>query len=95
MALFEKGRAKTGGRKRGSRNKSVYKFRDRLEAQGVDFEGALAEAIKTKDVELIKALQSLLPYLQPKLKEREAPAEEPESTPEEEASTEELLSLLK
>lgn len=72
-----KGSPKTGGRKKGALNKASLRFRDRLESNGVDLEKTLAEAIIAKDIELIKALQQLLPYLTPRLKEQEKTTPQP------------------
>lgn len=90
-----KGSLKTGGRKKGALNKASLRFRDRLESNGVDLEKTLAEAIIAKDIELIKALQQLLPYLTPRLKEQEA-EQEAQPTPEDQLpnDTASLLSLI-
>jgi hypothetical protein len=90
-------RPKTGGRKKGQPNKATKKFREMLATNGVDFEQELAKAIITKDVELIKALQTILPYLQPKLKEQEQPAQptQPANPPQAAAfPTAKLLTLV-
>lgn len=71
-----KGTPKTGGRTKKTCNKATEKkrdFRERLESQKIDLETELAKAILSKDVDLIKALGSLLPYLTPRLKESDAP----------------------
>jgi hypothetical protein len=96
---FEKGKPKTGGRKKGVRNKTTLKFRDRLEANGVDIEQELAKAILSGNVDLIKALQSLLPYLQPRLKETDSAAQPtPKASLDAEVESlneEDLLNLVK
>ncbi|HEY9661957.1 MAG TPA: hypothetical protein V6C65_26170 [Allocoleopsis sp.] len=88
---------KTGGRKKGTPNKQTLKFRDLLEKNSVDFEQQLAQAILTKDVDLIKALKDLLPYLQPRLTVEVSAT--PEPTPEgpdlSDVSTADLLKLVK
>jgi len=62
-----KGQPKLGGRKKGTPNKKSLRFRDLLEENKVDFEVELAKAIVTGNVDMIKALKDLLPYLQPKI----------------------------
>jgi hypothetical protein len=62
MALFEKGRAKTGGRAKGARNKISTAF---LEALAKDFEDHGEAAIKIvrieKPAEYVKVIASILP----------------------------------
>ena len=62
MALFEKGRAKTGGRAKGARNKISTAF---LEALAADFEEHGEAAIKImrveKPTEYCKIIASILP----------------------------------
>ena len=62
MALFEKGRPKTGGRAKGARNKLSAAF---LEAFAADFEEHSAEVIRIMRVELpteyVKAAVNLMP----------------------------------
>ena len=96
--LFQKGKPKTGGRKKGTSNKSTLRFRDRLEAHGVDLEEELSKAIKAGNIELIKALQSLLPYTAPRFKDIETPQDTDEEATERtsnERSTADLVSLVK
>lgn len=74
-----KGTQKTGGRKKGSPPKKavlIEGFRSRLEANDVDIEKALSQAILRNDIDMIKALTGLMPYLTPRIKEAEANAPE-------------------
>jgi len=75
-----KGSEKTGGRQLGSQNKRTAdkaKFnRDlhaRLKAFGCDIDEEMAKAIFQKNYEMVKALQGLLPYVQPKWKDADMP----------------------
>jgi hypothetical protein len=62
MAIFEKGRPKTGGRAKGARNKISTAF---LEALAADFEQHGEAAIKSmrveKPAEYVKVIASILP----------------------------------
>lgn len=69
------------GKKKGTKNKKTLRLRDLLEDRAVDFEGELAKAVLAKDVEMIKALKDLLPYLQPRIKEQAEEGPQP-SVPE-------------
>lgn len=86
-------RQKTGGRTKGTPNRKSLLFRDRLASVGCDIESELAKAILGRDVIMIQALASLLPYLTPRLKESELPAPPP---PEVDAGhpTSELVSIV-
>lgn len=98
---FEKGkpRPKNAGRKKGTPNKKTERLRDLLSENGCDLEAELAKAIINKDIDLIKALSTILPYLQPKLKE--ADNSPTQAQPEEDApslsevSTADLIKLVK
>jgi hypothetical protein len=83
------------GKKKGTKNKKTLRLRDLLEDRAVDFEGELAKAVLAKDVEMIKALKDLLPYLQPRIKEQEEPAK-PEVEPDDsdDLSDDELIQEL-
>ncbi len=94
----KKKRPKTGGRKLGTPNKKSAVFRERLESHGCDIDQALAKAILARDYEMIKALQTLLGYFVPKLRDIEPtqhPASPPAPDPTVQASTESLLALVK
>ena len=78
--VFIKGAPKVGGRKAGVPNKRTedkVKFnRDlhaRLKAFGCDLDDEMAKAIFSKNYEMVKALQGLLPYVQPKWKDADMP----------------------
>lgn len=93
-----KGTPKTGGRKKGSPAKKailITDFRSRLEANGLDLELQLSQAILDEDVFLIKALTGVLPYLAPRLKEveKKPPPEEP--IPDDPEAEAELIKLLR
>jgi hypothetical protein len=89
---------KTGGRVPGSVNKSTRLFRELMAEQDILIEVELANAIRSRDLDLIDALTKLLPYLAPKLKEQEKPAEptatETEQPTIQDLSNEDLLKLL-
>ncbi len=90
----QKGHPKTGGRKKGQPNKGttvIKDFRARLETNKVDLESELAKAIATGNVDMIKALASLLPYLSPRLKETEAQAPAPSDENDDPATVLQLL----
>src|SRR5574343_925120 len=89
-----KGSPKTGGRQKGSPNKKSLFLRERLESHGCDLDKQLAEAILAKDINMIEALQKLLPYVQPKLKDREAPVES-EALNDTTQDTDSLIKLVK
>jgi hypothetical protein len=63
MALFEKGKQKTGGRAKGARNKLSVAF---LEAFAADFEANGAEVIKIVRVEKPAEYLKTAAYLMPK-----------------------------
>lgn len=97
---FKKGdpRPPNAGRKAGVPNKVTIKFRDRLEHHGVDLEAELAKAILAGNIEMIKALQLLLPYAQPRLKESESdsnPTTPPVSLDASKLTSEEIAALIK
>jgi len=89
-------RIKTGGRTKGTPNKKTVWLRESLELVDLHWEEEFASAVNTKDYKLIELLISMLPYLSPKIKEKEllhSPEEDSEDLST--ASTEELLSLVK
>lgn len=65
---FYKGQQKPpgSGRKKGTPNKSTTKVADHLKRHGANVYKALAEAINEKDIEMIKALSSIIAYVAPK-----------------------------
>ena len=87
MAGRPPGHPKSGGRKKNTPNKTttvIQDFRTRLETKKIDIEAELAKAILQGNVDMIKALTGLMPYLTPRLKEAEEkppiPQEEPTPT---------------
>jgi hypothetical protein len=74
---------KTGGRTKGTSNKKTLRFRDLLEKHSVNFEEELAKAILDGNVDMIRALKDLLPYLQPRIPESKA---EDQQLPQQEAN---------
>lgn len=72
-------REKTGGRKKGTPNKRTVWLREAFDRGGVDFEGALKKALETQHVGMIEVLQGFLPYLAPKIKDRDAEIGEEQS----------------
>ena len=71
MSKFEKGKPKTGGKVKGTKNKATIvkqlKLEEALSQAGVQVGTHLAEAIKDKNIDLIKALATILPFVTPKL----------------------------
>ena len=74
----KKGSPKTGGRQPGSKNKKSIYLREILEVQDFDFGKEWVKAFsKLPDSDKIQILQQLLPYVAPRLLEKEvAPIEE-------------------
>lgn len=70
------GSPKTGGRKKGTPNKSTTYLRQALADVGCSIEEALAKAIHSENTQMIQALSLLLPYLTPKFKDADAPMPE-------------------
>jgi hypothetical protein len=94
------GRPEGSGRKPGSTNRRTEdkkKFnRDlhaRLKAFGCDIDEEMAKAIFQKNYEMVKALQGLLPYVQPKWKDADMPIPVLEETFEDE-DTDAILEAL-
>jgi len=79
------------GRKKGTPNKKTEGFRARLAEHGCDLDLALAQAINSKDVELIKAIGSILGYFTPKFKDVEATRVAPDEPAESADEIEYLL----
>jgi hypothetical protein len=77
---FKKGqkRPPNAGKKKG--NKHGYKKAGDLYSslldKGCDFDQIFANALMTKDHQMIKVMIDAMPFLRPRYKEREAPAEE-------------------
>ena len=83
---------KTGGRRKGTVNKKSLWLRETLINSDIDWADYFKKALDTKDEITLQALLSLLPYLNPKMKERDADAEvEAEESPE----PADILSLIK
>ncbi len=102
MARFKPGdpKPKNSGRKRGVRNKKTVKTRARLgdvlAKQGVNVEEEIAKAIRNGDKDMLKALQGLLPYLQPRIAvETPAPKIETPEKQEEPTSAADNLSIIR
>jgi hypothetical protein len=88
------GTPKTGGRQKGSLNKKTVWLRDALNDVDLSWELEFKKALVKKDFALMGVLINLLPYLSPKIKEKES-QEEPAAQPEQDTPTAELLSLIK
>jgi hypothetical protein len=89
-------RPKTGGRKPGSLNKRTKFLSDLLEQEGFDWSKEFSIAFAANDWAKVRALTDLLPYMAPKLAQREVV----EETPTEDASlsgeeTQDLLKVVK
>lgn len=95
MALFEKGRAKTGGRTKASTKRKSTRLIDQLADNGFDYVKELANCLKEpSSLATMKYLElkALLPYMAPKLKETAVDLKDPvEVTPEQEAISDEAL----
>ena len=66
-----KGLPKTGGRSKGTPNKRTLMFAEMLEAKGLDVIKEMKRAIDSDNVDMFRALTDLIPYMAPKLLERE------------------------
>lgn len=99
MARYEPGQPKPpgSGRKKGTPNKATLALRERLAAHGCDFEEELAKAIMAKDYAMVQVLQSLLPFIQPKFKDREPVQEKTNNVDDSLSSfsTEELINFVR
>lgn len=65
-------RPKFGGRKKGTPNKKTVWLRETFESGSIDFEGALRSALAEKNIGMLQALQGFLPYLSPRIKDKDA-----------------------
>ena len=70
-----KGGPKTGGRRKGSLNKKTLALNDMLEQKGFDVIERLKNAFDSGDLAAAELLIQVLPYIAPKLKERETSSE--------------------
>lgn len=74
---FEKGRAKTGGRTKGGKNRKSSRLIDQLKDHGFNFVKEFAQALKDLPLNATPVgtkyyeLKSLLPYMAPRLREKE------------------------
>lgn len=71
---FEKGRAKTGGRQKGGKTQRTTRFVDQLKNHGFNYVKELADCLKEKEFKLSSKyleLKSLLPYMAPRLREKD------------------------
>lgn len=84
------GSPKTGGRKAGTPNKRSIWLREELDKADINWGIELKKALDTLDYKKAEILVSLLPFLNPKLKEKEM-EDEVESKAEEADS---LLNLI-
>lgn len=86
---FEKGRKKTGGRTKGGPKKKPTKLIDQLKDAGFNYVKELAKSLKDlPPAKKYDELRSLLPFMAPKLKEKEVDISE---APDEEASRPEKI----
>lgn len=66
---------KTGGRRKGTVNNKSLWLRETLVKSDIDWGREYKKALDARDSEMLQALSVLLPYLNPKMKERDADAE--------------------
>lgn len=86
--------AKYGGRTKGTPNKKTVIFSELLEKKGLDVVEELKKSIASRDVEMVRALTDILPYIAPKLKEQETNNTPLESDEMDSASTAQLLEMV-
>jgi hypothetical protein len=98
---FVKGGPKVAGRKAGTPNKrtvDAYKFKrclhERLMDLGCNIDEELLKVIRQGNHEMVKAIQSLYPYIQPKFKDAD-PLPPEVSEKDDDSSTDSLLESLK
>lgn len=92
------GSKKTGGRKKGTINKHTLWLRDELNNVGMSWGKEFKLALDRADYQKAQILADLLPYLNPKLKDREAESPSIETPKDNELKTltdENLLKLVK
>lgn len=82
-----------GGRKKGTVNKKTVWLREELDKANIDFGKYLRQAFEEKDIRMLNALAGFLPYLNPKIKDKELPEEKPEESDLKDEDTAKLLSL--
>jgi hypothetical protein len=86
------GSPKSGGRKAGTPNKRSVWLREELDRANIDWGLELKKALDTLDYKKAEILVSLLPFLNPKLKEKEV--EDTQETSSED-SEDSILNLIK
>ena len=101
--VFVKGkpRPEKAGRKPGSVNKHTadkVKFNrnlhERLKAHGCDIDKEIARCIESNNYEMVKAIQSLYPYIQPKYKEVEIVISDVDDVDDDGEDTDSLLAAM-
>jgi hypothetical protein len=95
--MFKKGDPKPAGSgiKKGQKQKKTVWLNESLSQVGFSWNSELKAAYEEKDYKKIELLQQLIPYLNPKIKEKEV-SEETDNNPESsEIDTENLIQLLK
>ena len=95
---FQKGdpKPRNSGRKKGIKNKKSQRLEEALEDRGCNLADKLAEAIISKDVEMVKALKGVLEFIYPKVTITEDANAQPlnDSPFDAPQSAEELASLI-
>lgn len=90
------GTPKTGGRKKGTPNKKTVWLKEELSNAGMDWSSEFIRAYQAGDLGKCDLLVSLLPYLNPKMKDREVTEETPpQKTEEENKPTATILDIVK
>ena len=87
------GSPKTGGRPKGVLNKKTLWLREELESVGLSWGEEFKKALQDNDYQKADILASLLPYLNPRLKEKEA-EEQPVASPAQPISPADILSIV-
>ena len=93
-----KGSPKTGGRTKGTPNKKTVWLREELSDVGLNWGEEFKKALSKRDYQLLSVLTDLLPYLSPKIKEKEVLESEQTVEPtidQSVLSNEDLIKLVK
>lgn len=97
-----KGTPKSGGRKKGTKNKHTVRLMEILEQENFHWAQEFVKAYTTQNFEALAILTDLIPYIAPKLAEQEVSDSEGDSAEDSssdlnptESSTADLVSIVK